>query len=150
MEDGNPQSVNLTYSFPSTMPNYYSEDDLEDIGGINQWDKSLDEPNGAFVRALGEWAKVANITYGPSTNGIGQITLAQGSLKPSDHGFTITNASSFTSLPIVGDIFLNKNKPILDNPVEGNFGFFTILHELGHALGLKHVYGQHPGDPPPS
>src|SRR5262249_12881685 len=25
-----------------------------------------------------------------------------------------------------------------DNPVKGNYAFLTFLHEIGHALGLKH------------
>lgn len=38
---------------------------------------------------------------------------------------------------VLGDTWF-KNDGQFDNPVLGNFADFTILHELGHAMGLKH------------
>jgi serralysin len=29
-----------------------------------------------------------------------------------------------------------------DSPVKGNYAYFTLLHEVGHALGLKHAHEQ--------
>ena len=39
-----------------------------------------------------------------------------------------------------GDIWFNKSKNAYDNPVVGNYAYFTVMHETGHALGLKHPY----------
>ena len=36
------------------------------------------------------------------------------------------------------DIWLNINGQDIDNIVPGTYAYSTIIHELGHALGLKH------------
>ncbi len=35
-----------------------------------------------------------------------------------------------------GDMFFNRDD--YNSPVKGNFAYATIIHEMGHALGLKH------------
>lgn len=35
-----------------------------------------------------------------------------------------------------GDMFFNRTD--YNSPVKGNFAYATVIHELGHALGLKH------------
>ncbi|AFZ01222.1 M10 family metallopeptidase C-terminal domain-containing protein [Calothrix sp. PCC 6303] len=40
-----------------------------------------------------------------------------------------------------GDLWLNKNfEPVQSSNIgiNGGFGFYTVMHEIGHALGLKH------------
>lgn len=38
-----------------------------------------------------------------------------------------------------GDVWLSGTRASLQNPVKGNYGWMTLLHETGHALGLKHA-----------
>ena len=37
-----------------------------------------------------------------------------------------------------GDIWLGRAEAYYDNPVAGGYAWHTILHETGHALGLRH------------
>ena len=39
-----------------------------------------------------------------------------------------------------GDTWFNNSKNYYDAPIQGNYGYLTILHETGHALGLKHPH----------
>jgi Ca2+-binding RTX toxin-like protein len=41
---------------------------------------------------------------------------------------------------VLGDAWFTNSDARFDNAVPGNFGAFTIMHETGHALGLKHAH----------
>jgi len=43
-----------------------------------------------------------------------------------------------SSLPQAGDMWFNLGQPFYSTPGIGNWGLATIMHELGHSLGLKH------------
>ena len=37
-----------------------------------------------------------------------------------------------------GDAWFGNSSHYYDNPINGNYAYLTMLHETGHALGLKH------------
>ena len=39
-----------------------------------------------------------------------------------------------------GDAWFNNSTNRYDNPVMGNYAWLTMMHEIGHALGLKHPH----------
>ncbi len=57
-------------------------------------------------------------------------------------GLTDSTATGFAYLPRElsesGDMWFSTSQSKFDEALVGSYGFFTILHELGHALGLKH------------
>ncbi|WP_243369137.1 M10 family metallopeptidase [Microvirga solisilvae] len=53
----------------------------------------------------------------------------------------VSTAAGFYPLndtPSSGDIWIGTKYPNFDNPLLGKYYAFTTMHELGHALGLKH------------
>jgi Ca2+-binding RTX toxin-like protein len=39
-----------------------------------------------------------------------------------------------------GDVWFNSSDPSVPNQTAGTYGFLVTLHEMGHALGLKHSF----------
>ena len=39
-----------------------------------------------------------------------------------------------------GDSWFNNSRNYYDAPVKGNYAYTAFLHEIGHALGLKHPH----------
>ncbi|MEK6686712.1 MAG: M10 family metallopeptidase [Pseudomonadota bacterium] len=146
----------ISYSFPASNsalfwstqsgPGYGSP-----FGDGEPWNSaftpltSADQIN--FEKALQQWANVANLNFTKVTetsNEVGDIRAAY-TKDPDD----LTLAWSYLPSSSVksGDVWINT-LGLLNfqdwNP--GNISFETILHEIGHALGLKHPFFD-PDDP---
>ncbi len=86
---------------------------------------------------LGSVASFTNETFTDLGTGAAPIMLASSSLPATSQTYTPgLDASS-------GDVWFGQafdGEPGLDlrAPVLGNYAYFSIIHELGHALGLKH------------
>ena len=39
-----------------------------------------------------------------------------------------------------GDAWFGNSSNYFTNPVKGNYAYFTMIHEIGHTLGLKHAH----------
>ncbi|NBQ71294.1 MAG: peptidase M10, partial [Nitrosomonadaceae bacterium] len=101
----------------------------------------------AFVKALQQWANVANLNFVPvveTPSAVGDIRAAYTS-DPDE--LTLAWAYLPSTGPYAGDIWINTNG-LLNfqewNP--GNISYESVLHELGHALGLTHPFAD-PDDP---
>jgi serralysin len=77
-----------------------------------------------------------DISYGSAGSGFGTIRVANTS--DNLYGFTYYPASSVQG----GDAWMGSQ---IQSPVQGNYDWNNTLHELGHALGLKH--GHQDGGP---
>ncbi len=139
-------SGTITYTFLTFVPDSYSEIDADtwDVGGLavpKSNTVGLDANQEALVaQAMGAYNDVANlhITYvaGAADIEIGAYAFDD----PGLFGFAYYPGSSGYN----GDLWLNNSLPIVATPSLGDEGWVTILHELGHAVGLKHPFEDTP------
>jgi Ca2+-binding RTX toxin-like protein len=132
--------VTLDFSFPTGTAyhaNPYSSD--------NEWSSwfSLDSNERAGVRsALTVWSHIGNITFVETSDtsaNVGELRFAYSNTLSSS---AAAHAYLPNGDPSDGDVWLNPDNFNDDGsgiPV-GSYDFLTLLHEIGHALGLKHSF----------
>jgi serralysin len=94
--------------------------------------------------ALQAWANVANLTFTAQSNNaditFGKSTFAD----PSQGGVAFTSFTGSTIQDV--DVEISTRESTL---ARGSFGYTIVLHEIGHALGLKHPGNYGSGDAAP-
>ncbi|SFL04830.1 Peptidase M10 serralysin C terminal [Nitrosomonas aestuarii] len=136
----------ISFSFPDNDARW-SADPFTGYGpGEEPWSASytpLSFSNQSdFLIALQQWENVANIDFNfidESDNSVGDIRIAYTEVRELD------NAEAWAYLPAngvwSGDIWINKSgNSAVNEWTRGDFSFLTVLHEIGHALGLQHPF----------
>lgn len=121
--------VVLTYSFLTSLP------DITQLAGKTGFMPMTATQQAGAEKALALWASVANITFTEVDSG-GQIQLGT-----TNQG-TVSGGTAF--IPNAHDpvyLFTNNVGSYNFSFTDGGYGLATMIHELGHTLGLKH-----PGD----
>lgn len=141
--------ISLTYSFPSGTPTW--DTSLAGYSGVTSeitaWSALGTGAQSAFVSALGAWSNVANVTFTPvaeTATAVGDIRVAY-----TTAGIMTPNVAAYAYLPngsaMGGDIWLNPSQnasPVssFEAAAPGTYGYFAMMHELGHSLGFKHPF----------
>lgn len=122
----------LTYSFPDSPSDYsgsYYGNGEPTASGFGIAPYAMQQ---AIVYAFGLISGYTNITVQYAGNGSADIMVAQ-----SPEANPTSYAYYPASVPAGGDIWFGTAYPYAQAQL-GNYYFATALHELGHALGLKH------------
>jgi len=126
----------ITYSFPTSSTQYGTQQSYGDIQPFSQLDSAGHSGQRAEAqRAFGLIASYTllnftQITETNSTHATIRLANSSQSAVPSAEAYLPSNASAG------GDIWFGATGK---NPVMGNFDSGqAVLHEIGHALGLKH------------
>ena len=127
----------FTYSFP-TSPSFYT-------GAFGMPYGSGEQNSGfqafnavqqaAVTSILGQYSLVANLTFTQITETSSQsatMRYAMSSLPSTAWGYYPSTS------PEGGDAWFGTANGWYSNPVVGNYGYLTMIHETGHLLGLKH------------
>jgi hypothetical protein len=144
------RSVILTYSFSAVAQPYLS------LSGFSQTFIDSFQPFSAAEitaahNAFAQWGVASGIQFVEVPAGLGTIQLGNFELdylQPNATGFAYLPAISMPSTgnvvedPIFGDVFFDLTNINADNI--NNVNTYLALHEIGHALGLKHPFDASP------
>lgn len=123
-------SNTLTYSFPTAANQY------EYGGEAGSGFQTLNASQQAAAKAVfAEVSSYTNLVFQEITETTAthaNIRLAQSDLPQTAWAYYPSTA------PQGGDVWFNRSGGDYSDPAAGNYAHATFLHEIGHALGLKH------------
>ena len=126
--------ITLTYSFPMAGSVWRAGYGPE----LDSWSPLTTAQRAAVREALATWAQVADIRFvevAESTSAVGELRFAR-------TGAIATAGAYLPADPVRGgDVWLGF--AVFGNGADlrpGSYPFFTLIHEIGHALGLKHPH----------
>jgi serralysin len=132
--------VTLTYSFPAEGGGYHPSHGYGTNFEYDHWYALTSAQRAAVVQALGIASRSANIDFVPVADDqytVGEMRFAgTWNVSPGSYAHAYTPQSGVVES---GDVWFSEEW--YDDPIgRGTHGFTTILHEIGHALGLKHPF----------
>lgn len=113
----------ITYAFPTSVAGIFSDGEGSTFRPVNTTQQTV------FIQALQTWDDLIAPNF--------QLTQQTGS--NIEFGYTTSNIGyAHAYFPTTGSVWLNASTG-LTRPTVGAYEFLTLVHEIGHALGLDHM-----------
>jgi Ca2+-binding RTX toxin-like protein len=138
----------VTYSFPQAGSSWSTDADSgygPSSGDAEPWvgfEALNSDEQAATRKALAAWAAVADVRFeevADTAASVGDLRFAYSASSVLD------DAQAAAWLPsegaVAGDVWVNARGTSYTAPwIPGSYPYLTMIHEIGHALGLKHPF----------
>jgi Ca2+-binding RTX toxin-like protein len=123
----------IYYCFPTTMPSYFIGQDANGFKAFTAQQQTFARQAFAYISSIID----IHFVEATSPSAINTIVLAD-NIQTGSAGYTYFPFDSYLG----SDVLLNYAGSSARNltPQDGDYSALTLIHELGHALGLKHPF----------
>lgn len=146
------QPANITFAFRSTEPGTMPD-------GTTGFSRFTEVQINATLLALASWSDVANVTFtrvGAGTSGDGAYSNSATMLF-GNYNSGAAGAAAFAFFPgsrdaasTSGDMWINISQQANQSGNVFQYGLLTLVHEIGHTLGIDHPADYNAGENQPT
>ena len=147
--EGETAATTLTYFFPTDASQYPYN--YQDPSGLKVFKPAVDAQKEAALMGFKLIASYTGLTFDLSATPDASFRIAGA------NGLEGNEGGSHANLPLnypgntimnsSGDVYLGANGEFKTDQLYGEDAFATVIHEMGHALGLKHPFELYPNGP---
>jgi len=143
--DGLEAADSFTYFFPDSVDDY--PEDYQDPEGLAVFVEANEHQQTASVIGFNQITWYTGVSFDLAETTDAAIRIAGAGTLPGNEGgshanFPYNHEGAISNS--AGDVFLGENGTPEDDQLYGNDTFATIIHEIGHSMGLKHPFEPHP------
>ena len=125
----------LTFSFPASA-SYYSDSYASGDEPSNNFHAFTDAQQSAVRSILQSYSDVINVTFVETT----ETSSNHADIRYAESNDPATAWGYYPGSGKGGDTWFNYGHHYYDDPKPGNYAFTAMIHETGHAMGLKHPH----------
>ncbi len=122
----------LTYSFPTLTSQYDAGYGSELTNGFATAPEATRVAIRYAMNLVSQYTNLVTTEVNPTTTQADVRVAFSNEADPTAYAYYPSNGTKG------GDIWYGNNYASYQNPIKGQYAWATTIHELGHALGLKH------------